>query len=338
MIAWQTKCKSALRILLQAGDPRVGASTSEQLRTLTHANRDVKDLTHEQKRANSFSCFLWYMWYALHIGLLASIPLVNNKWWILFMQGRKLPLFLACSTLTCCVLLHMNLFQSDPGVTSSDIASNILSPMQPSVFSDHTGIEGKNAGLPSCRQEYCEKCHLPKLLRSKHCRICGKCIRMYDHHCVWLGTCVGEKNQRNFCIFLFLETALLLAFIDAVLQGFSPIFRANSMSGWLRHNILGMIGIAVPLLFLCLLLPHFIMQVVFVLTNQTSREFFDRSTLPYLADVPDNVHPFSKGAIMNLYLFCMQRHPEHYQLPSRQEMLELGRTDTLWENKFYSCF
>lgn len=337
-MAWQTKCKSAVRILLQAGDPRVGASTSEQVRTFSHASRDVNDLTHEQKRANSFSCFFWYTWYALHIAMLASIPLVNNKWWILFRQGRKLPLFLVFLTMACCVLLHMNLFQSDPGVTSADVASPIDCPVQSSVSCDQTGTEGKNAGGASCEQEYCEKCHLPKLLRSKHCRVCGKCIRMYDHHCVWLGTCVGEKNQRNFCIFLFLESALLIAFIDAVLQGFSPIFRASSMSGWIRQNILGMIGVAVPLLFLFLLLPHLIMQVVFVLTNQTSREFFDRSTLPYLADVPDNVHPFSKGAIMNLYLFCMQRHPEQYQLPSKQEMLELSRTGTLWENELYSCF
>ena len=35
-------------------------------------------------------------------------------------------------------------------------------------------------------------------LRPKHCYDCGKCVLGFDHHCVWLGTYIGEGNHRRF--------------------------------------------------------------------------------------------------------------------------------------------
>lgn len=338
MRVFRTYCKEGLQFLLHMGNMQVGTSSSDGTRPGKDAARGSEYLPHEQKRAKSISCFLWYTWHFLHLSMLASIPLVENQWWALFVQGQKLPFFLALAAVVCCVVLHRSLFESDPGTTAPGIVSSLDLPTRSSDSCDLNNIERSNRLGSTSDREYCQKCCLPRLLRSKHCRICGTCVKKYDHHCVWLGTCIGERNQRNFCIFLFMETTLLIAFIEALLQGFSPVYRASSMSGWIRYNVLGMFGIAVPLLFLCLLIPHFIMQMVFATTNQTSWEFFNGSSLPYLADVPDNVHPFSKGPLVNLYLFCLQKHPEQYQLPSKQELFELSSMETIWENKHYSCF
>lgn len=34
--------------------------------------------------------------------------------------------------------------------------------------------------------------------RSKHCRVCNKCIGNFDHHCKWLNNCIGSANYKIF--------------------------------------------------------------------------------------------------------------------------------------------
>ena len=34
--------------------------------------------------------------------------------------------------------------------------------------------------------------------RAKHCHDCDKCVLQFDHHCVWLGTCIGQGNHCKF--------------------------------------------------------------------------------------------------------------------------------------------
>ncbi|SOV78012.1 palmitoyltransferase, putative [Plasmodium sp. gorilla clade G3] len=49
----------------------------------------------------------------------------------------------------------------------------------------------------------CDKCDfLVRPERAHHCRTCNKCILKMDHHCPWIGTCVGEKNLKFFFLFL----------------------------------------------------------------------------------------------------------------------------------------
>lgn len=53
---------------------------------------------------------------------------------------------------------------------------------------------------------FCEECYINIPLRAKHCKICKSCIAGFDHHCYWLGVCIGEKNKIAFLFFLFLTT------------------------------------------------------------------------------------------------------------------------------------
>ena len=39
--------------------------------------------------------------------------------------------------------------------------------------------------------------------RSWHCNICNICILKREHHCMFVGYCVGHRNHRYFCLFLF---------------------------------------------------------------------------------------------------------------------------------------
>ncbi|KAI0342150.1 zf-DHHC-domain-containing protein [Trametopsis cervina] len=51
-------------------------------------------------------------------------------------------------------------------------------------------------------RRYCHKEGFLKPLRAHHCRACGTCILKYDHHCPWIGQCVGARNHKYFVHFL----------------------------------------------------------------------------------------------------------------------------------------
>ncbi len=36
----------------------------------------------------------------------------------------------------------------------------------------------------------------------KHCYACNKCVLNYDHHCIWINNCIGQKSYYYFSSFL----------------------------------------------------------------------------------------------------------------------------------------
>lgn len=44
----------------------------------------------------------------------------------------------------------------------------------------------------------------------RHCSICNVCIKEYDHHCVFIGKCIGKKNIGQFRDFLCMTFSTLI--------------------------------------------------------------------------------------------------------------------------------
>ena len=64
--------------------------------------------------------------------------------------------------------------------------------------------------LLNAPSQQCKKCAFDKVARSRHCHACKHCIARFDHHCVWINSCVGLHNYKYFLTFLALHALLTL--------------------------------------------------------------------------------------------------------------------------------
>ncbi|KAE9606605.1 putative protein S-acyltransferase [Lupinus albus] len=172
----------------------------------------------------------------------------------------------------------------------------------------------------------CTYCNVEQPPRTKHCHDCDKCVLQFDHHCVWLGNCIGQGNHCRFWWYLCEETALCLW------TGFLYVSYLKAHITWVWWQdvimILLLIFLAISLIFLLLLM---LFHSYLILTNQTTYELVRRRRINYLRGIPERVHPFSKGVCRNVYNFCCLRSSVYNSLdplPLPEEIEEKSRPYT----------
>ena len=88
-----------------------------------------------------------------------------------------------------------------------------------------------NPEVPKITRSFCKTCEIYRPPRCSHCAICDNCVSVMDHHCPFVGNCIGQRNNKYFigfvsCVFaemanFFLQAMIFSSRVDKNYQGFT---------------------------------------------------------------------------------------------------------------------
>eukprot|EP00979_Chaetoceros_neogracilis_P018101 scaffold10552_cov276-Chaetoceros_neogracile.AAC.5 len=93
-----------------------------------------------------------------------------------------------------------------------------------SVLDNH--MQGEEEGW-----RYCGVCEVYQPPDAAHCADCNVCVDGYDHHCPWMGICIGKGNYNSFLMFN-ITWLIYLIYASAWVTIMGPqVMKNDNMSG-----------------------------------------------------------------------------------------------------------
>ncbi len=143
---------------------------------------------------------------------------------------------------------------------------------------------------------YCYSCSLYRPPRTSHCSVCDNCVERFDHHCIWLGTCIGKRNYKYFYLVLSLTTILSLIQIFSCV-GFIVVKLKQENYKKILYIIISLscVGFFDLMFFLFFLIKLFAVHSWLLTTGLTFYEHIKKKYFIYL-----DIKPYSKGFWKNI--------------------------------------
>ncbi|EFJ11867.1 hypothetical protein SELMODRAFT_13217, partial [Selaginella moellendorffii] len=161
----------------------------------------------------------------------------------------------------------------------------------------------------SVKIKYCDTCMLYRPPRCSHCSICNNCVQRFDHHCPWVGQCIGLRNYRYFFMFVSSTTLLCIYVFGICALYIKLLMHDHSYTVW---RAMGKSPPSVLLMAYTFIAVWFVGGLTFfhlylMSTNQTTYENFR-----YRYD--NKVNPYNRGVFHNLYEILCSPVPKSFNV------------------------
>ncbi|XP_060960381.1 probable protein S-acyltransferase 1 isoform X2 [Cannabis sativa] len=199
----------------------------------------------------------------------------------------------------------------DPGI----IPRNTRPPDSEETFESTPSMEWVNARVSNLKiprikdmkvngqtikVKFCDTCLLYRPPRASHCSICNNCVQKFDHHCPWVGQCIGLRNYPYFI--MFISTSTIMCIYVFVFSWINILRERSSIWVVMSRDILSVILIVYCFIAVWFVGGLTVFHFYLICTNQTTYENFR-----YRYDKKKN--PFNKGIFGNLKEVMCTRIP-----------------------------
>ena len=147
---------------------------------------------------------------------------------------------------------------------------------------------------------YCYTCFHFRPPRTSHCAECDNCVENFDHHCLWMGTCVGKRNYKYFYYLVF--SVFILCLISAgssiyyVINYFKIYFNKDKSGDILLIIISLCIVCFVGIMFLIFFLAKLLFLHSYLISSGIT--FYEYIKKRYFVTL--QIKPYSRGCLRNI--------------------------------------
>lgn len=125
-------------------------------------------------------CIIGPHWYFFIIMLFIMALVISflYKKFLVYALNTQTTIFFFCLVGVVILIYSINVI-INPGIAMNQVRSNL-------------------------EEQYCTICktYIKQNSNSFHCNLCNVCIEGFDHHCIWIGKCVGRKSKYWFYVLI----------------------------------------------------------------------------------------------------------------------------------------